>query len=89
MKTKRVSLIIDADLAEQMREAASAIPTNLTNFTRELLLWALPHYRRAPSLRILRQAKVTVPGLMLPESRSVRRPLRKAKKQVTRVSGAS
>lgn len=61
MKTKRISPTIEAELAEQMGHAARGVPTNLINFTRELLLWALPHYRRVSSLRVLRQAKVTLP----------------------------
>jgi hypothetical protein len=90
-RTNRVSFGIDAELAKQMQAAGSgeAVPTNLSDFSRKLLPWTLSHYRVASSLRILRQAVVTVPELTLPESRSVRRRVRKAKKQVSRVSGAS
>ena len=43
---KRVSFGIDADLAKQMREAASqeAIPLPLADFTRKLVMWAWQHY---------------------------------------------
>ena len=90
-KTKRVSVGIDAELAKQMREAASkeALPTNLADFARQLVEWSWRHYRTASSLWLLRRAVVTVPELTLRESRNVGRRVRKAKKQVTRVSGAS
>lgn len=49
---KRVSFGVDAELAKQMREAASqeAIPLPLADFTRKLVAWAWPHYRTASSL---------------------------------------
>jgi len=68
-KTKRISLSVEAELAKEMRSAASkeTAPTNLTDFTRKLLGWAWPHYRAASSsLWLLRQAKVTVPKLIFP-----------------------
>lgn len=68
-KTKRVSLTIDAVLAERMREAArkEAMPTNLADFTRQLVAWAWLHYRKASSLWLLRRAEVSVPELPLPK----------------------
>lgn len=59
---QKISFRIDAEIAGRMREAArkEAIPTNLTDFTKTLLLWALPHYRAASSLRVLRRTKLTV-----------------------------
>ena len=67
-RTKRVSLCIEADLAKRMREAArnEAIPRSLANFIENLLLWALPHYYKAASLRLLQQAEVSVPKVKLP-----------------------
>ena len=73
---QRISFRIDAELARQMRAAArkEPAPMNLADFTRTLLLWALPHYRAASSLRRMRQAKVMQPG---------------DRKRATRANGAS
>lgn len=77
---KQVSFRVDAGLAKRMQEAASkeALPTNLGDFTRQLLLWAVPHYRAASSLWLLRRAVVTMPKLTMPGE----------KKRKTRGSGA-
>jgi hypothetical protein len=76
------SVILDAALANRLQMAASTEGTSHADFTRKLLLWALPHYQAAGSLWVLRQAVVTVPKLM---------PLRSVKgaKQQTRVSGGA
>src|SRR6266852_7959909 len=78
-KTKRISLSVEAELAKEMRSAASkeTAPTNLTDFTRKLVGWAWPHYRAASSsLWLLRHAVVRVPKLTWP---GVRGPVRKTK----------
>ena len=64
MDRERVCLLMDAELAERLRVAASkeTIPRTLSNFTENLLLWALPHYERAASsLWLLQQAEVSIP----------------------------
>lgn len=65
----RVSFRVDAELAEQMREAArkEAMPTNLTDFSRKLLMWAWQHYRTGSSLWLLGRAEVRLPKLTLPK----------------------
>lgn len=62
---KRIGL--DAALANRLQMAANTEGTNLADFTRKILLWALPHYNAASSLWLLKKAVVIVPKLTLPK----------------------
>ena len=83
---KRVSFRVDAELANQMRAAAGkeAVPMSLADFTRRLLLWALPHYYRASSLWLLKQATVKVPKVTMPtmSRRAARKPMKTRRAEV-------
>jgi hypothetical protein len=64
---KRKQIGLDAALANRLQHAAKVEGTELPDFTRRLLLWALSHYHTASSLWLLRQAEVIVPKLTLPK----------------------
>jgi hypothetical protein len=60
---RRVSLTLDAEVAKRMQDAADKERIKLSDFTRKLLAWALPHYQTASSLWLLRESRVDVPKL--------------------------
>lgn len=58
---------LDSALANRLQHAAKEEGMSLPDFTRKLLLWALPHYHTASSLWLLKHAEVIVPKLTLPK----------------------